>query len=82
MAITNLSNYEKDSEFLYMLLSRLQMDCEFYLGAGNRLTKYLWALNVDLHINEMIDIYNYLGEKPEWLTIGQINEYKKQMTSK
>lgn len=79
MAITNLSNYAKDSKYLYMLLSRLQQDCEFYLNAGARNKKYLWALGVDEHLNEMEEIYNYLDEKPEWLTAEDISEYKKLM---
>lgn len=82
MAITVLSNYPKNSEYLYMLLDRLKSDCDYFLGYGNRNEKYLWGLNVSDHVAEMEEIYNYLGEKPEWLTIGQINEYKKQMTSK
>ena len=79
MAITNLSDYAKDSKHLYMLLSRLQQDCDYFLGYGNRNIKYLWALNVDEHLNEMVEIYNYLGEKPEWLTIDEINRYKELM---
>lgn len=79
MAITNLSDYAKDSKHLYMLLSRLQQDCDYFLGYGNRSVKYLWALNVDEHLNEMVEIYNYLGEKPEWLTIDEINRYKELM---
>ncbi len=34
-----------DSQFLYMLLDRMRLDCEYYLGYGNRCAKYLWAGN-------------------------------------
>ena len=34
-----------DKKFRYMLLSRLQADCEYYLNYGNRNTKRLWAGN-------------------------------------
>ena len=29
--------------FKYMLLDRMKQDCNYYLGNGNRLKKYLWA---------------------------------------
>ena len=32
-----------DKKFRYMLLSRLQADCEYYLNYDNRNTKRLWA---------------------------------------
>lgn len=28
---------QQDSRFRYMLLGRMQSDCEFYLGYGNRI---------------------------------------------
>lgn len=34
---------QRDSRFRYMLLSRLQSDCRYYLGYGNRSPRYLWA---------------------------------------
>ena len=33
----------RDKRFRYMLLARLQSDCEYYLGFGNRSTGRLWA---------------------------------------
>lgn len=82
MAITLLSNYPKNSEYLYMLLDRLRSDCDYFLGYGNRSEKYLWGLNTADHIAEMEEIYNYLDEKPEWLTAEEIAEYKKIMCCK
>ena len=67
------------SEYNYMMLSRLQMDCDYYLGNGNRNDKDLWALNPVDHIKEMYRIYNLLSEKPEWLTLEEIQEYEKKM---
>lgn len=66
-------------EYNYMLLDRLKQDCEYYLGNGNRNAKYLWAGNEDGQIAEMRKIYNQLKEKPEWLTIDDINNYAKEM---
>lgn len=30
----------------YQMLDRMRQDCEYFLGCGNRVTKYLWAGNV------------------------------------
>ena len=57
------------NEFQYMMLSRMQSDCEYYLGYGNRSPRIL-SNNPQSHINRMKELW--LGfpnnEKPEWLT--------------
>ena len=63
----------------YRLLSRMMQDCEYFLGAGDRHEKFLWAGNVRDQIKTMKDIWNNLKEKPEWLTMEQINDYEKRM---
>lgn len=63
----------------YMLLSRLQMDCEYFLGNGSRNTKYLWAGSVKDQISEMKSIFNSLTEKPEWLSMEGILRYEAEM---
>lgn len=68
--------------FLYQMLSRLESDCEYFLGHGNGAEKDLWAKTVDRHISAMKEIYNKLEEKPEWITLEQINNYEKEMKSK
>lgn len=72
---------QHDSRFRYMLLSRLQSDCEYYLGYGNRYPKCLWAGNEAEHIEYMKKIHDSFGEdaKPEWLTMEQIKEYSRKM---
>ena len=80
--ITELEKYARDEQFLYMLLSRLQMDCNFYVGCGGRNSKNLWAGSEAAHINEMKAIHNYLNPTPEWLTMEQIEEFDKQMIIK
>lgn len=35
---------QHDLKFRYMLLGRLQADCEYYLGFGNRNPNRLWGL--------------------------------------
>ena len=69
-------------EYNYMLLDRLRSDCEYFLGNGNRNEKDLWAGSVDAQINEMKKIWNSLKEKPEWLTMEDINNYEKLMKDK
>lgn len=71
----------KDKKYPYQMLSRLKSDCDYYLGAGNRADKHLWALNPKDQIAYMKAIYDRLEEKPEWLTLDQINDYEKQMLS-
>jgi hypothetical protein len=54
-------------------------DCEYYLNYGNRNKKILWAGDEKEHIENMLLIYNSFDEKPEWLTIEQIEKYKELM---
>ena len=67
-------------KFNYMLLSRLQRDCEYFLGHGNRSINHLWAITIDEHIKKMKDLYELLPEKPEWCTLEQILDYQLKMT--
>lgn len=71
-----------DEGYPYAMLDRMKSDCEYYLGYGNRSSKYLWAKEPKQHIEIMKAIYNRLDPKPEWLTIDKINEYEKNMLSK
>jgi len=68
-----------DNTFNYQMLSRLQSDCDYWLGNGNRCDKHLWAGNPKDQIAEMRRIYDLLPEKPEWLTVDQIDQYEKDM---
>lgn len=45
----------RDKRFRYMLLARLQSDCEYYLGFGNRSTGRLWAGDEAWQIEWMTD---------------------------
>lgn len=71
-----------DPEFLYQMLGRLESDCKYFLGNGNGYEKHLWASSIKEQISAMKEIYNKLDEKPEWLTMEQINDYEKQMILK
>ena len=63
----------------YRLLDRLRSDCEYFLGAGNRAEKHLWAGSVRAQITKMRELYDTLPEKPEWLTKEAIDDYAERM---
>ena len=64
-----------------MLLDRLRADCDYFLGAGGRSEKHLWAGNVHAQIKKMRELYDALPEKPEWLTTEAIDRYATQMAA-
>lgn len=68
-----------ESQGQYMLLGRLQSDCEYFLGAGGKSEKQLWAGSVSAQIKEMKKIFKSLKVKPEWITLKDINNYEKAM---
>jgi len=78
---TLIKEREADDSFKYMLLSRMQSDCNFYLGDTPQSfnEKYLWAGNVEEHIQNMKDLWNSFKEKPEWLSMEQIEAYERKM---
>lgn len=75
--------YAHDESFLYSLLSRMQGDCDYYLGYGGRCDKHLWGTTAELHMIYMELIWNHfaLDKKPEWLTKEELDEYKRRMLS-
>lgn len=79
MSIEEIINH--DNTFKYHLLDRMRTDCNYYLGNGNRLSKYLWALDEKEHIEIMKAIYNSFNEdeKPQWISLEDIKNYEKEM---
>ena len=65
----------------YVLLDRLRADCDYFLGAGGRSEKHLWAGNVHAQIKKMRELYDALPKKPEWLTAEAIDRYAAQMAA-
>lgn len=65
----------------YVLLDRLRADCDYFLGAGGRSEKHLWAGSVYAQIKKMRELYDALLEKPEWLTAEAIDRYAAQMAA-
>lgn len=79
---TNIPKFpNREQRFNYMLLSRLQSDCDYYLGYGNRNAKQLWAGNEAEQIDKMRELWNGFDTdaKPEWLTMEQIEDYASKM---
>ena len=67
--------------FRYQLLDRLRTDCNYYLGFGNRNSRFLWAGNAAMQIAYMTAIWNSFpqDQKPEWLDLTQIYHYEVHM---
>lgn len=68
-------------EIDYMMLGRLKSDCDYFLGYGNGYEGRLYYGTVEKHCDEMEKLWNSFAEneKPEWLTMEQIKEYREQM---
>ena len=69
------------NEFNYQLLGRLRSDCDYFLGAGNRSERQLWAGNVADQIAKMKELWSSFPEdsKPQWLSMEDIMQYEKDM---
>lgn len=78
-----IAEREPTDPFKYMLLDRMKMDCNYYLGAGGKCAKFLWSNDSAEHIANMKALWNSFpdGEKPEWLTMEQIEKYEKEMSA-
>lgn len=73
--------YKDDYKFEYMMLSRLEMDCKYFLGNENKNKKHLKDGSITSHIEEMKELYNDFpnDKKPEWITLEDIENYEKEM---
>lgn len=76
-------NEDKDHEFDYMMLGRLQSDVEYFLNHGKGSVRTLYYDTIEEHIEEMKKLWNKLPEdgKPEWLSYEEIEEYEEKMLS-
>ena len=72
---------QSDDKFKYQMLSRLQSDCNYYLGNGGRSKRALWAESEEKQIEAMKELWNSFAddEKPEWLTWQDILNYEAKM---
>ena len=72
---------EKDARFRYMLLSRMQSDCAYYLGNGRLYGPHLWAGNERDQIKDMKILWNSFPDdkKPEWISYEDILAYERRL---
>lgn len=70
-----------DFKDVYRLLSRLKADCDYFLGAGERKEKHLWAGSAASQLDKMRELYALVPEKPEWLTEQELSDYAQRMAS-
>lgn len=85
LEIVYVNQYHEDKyTFSYQMLSRLQCDCEYYLGLGLKNASVLFYKNEQEHINEMKNIWKSFpkDKKPKWLTWEQILQYEALMVNK
>ena len=75
---------ENPRKYDYMMLDRLRMDCDYFLGNGNGFLGHLYYKDVDKHIEEMKKIYESFSdnEKPQWISLEDIENYKEKMNEK
>lgn len=66
------------SEFEYMLLGLLKDDCESCLRNGARYDT-LWTGSPQRQIDKMLEIYDGLEDKPEWISRADILDYAERM---
>jgi hypothetical protein len=79
--MTNQEILQSAPEFRYSLLDRMKQDCLYFLGNGNRQSKYLWAGNVTEQIEFMKALWDSFPAdgKPEWLSQEDIAHFQEQM---
>lgn len=70
--------------YKYMLLDRMKQDCEYFLDGGMGNEACLWGKTVEEHIQDMKALFNSFSDenKPEWLSMEQIEDYEKRMMEK
>jgi hypothetical protein len=68
-------------QFTYMMLSRLKMDCDYFLGYGKASEAVLYTGGIQSMIDKMLMLWYTLPDdaKPEWLPMTMIADYKNRM---
>jgi len=80
----NMKTLEPSEKYRLKLLNRLNVDCIYFSGYGDRNIKHLWAGNVPDHVEAMKIIYDSFPDdkKPQWITLDQIKKYETEMGEK
>lgn len=71
---------KSEKRFRYMMLDRMRQNREYYLRIGGS-ANVLWPKDEKQHINNSKDIWNSFddNDKPEWLTMEEIDEFASRM---
>ena len=72
---------DKPETFRYQMLSRFQMDADYFFGNGAQNPGVLWAGDPVEHANNMIAVWNSFPEdaKPKWMTKEELDEYVEKL---
>lgn len=70
-----------EKRYRYMLLDRMRMDCDYYIRNNFNTPRTLWADTEQEHIDIMRHIWGTFSDrdKPEWLTLEQIDQFENRM---
>lgn len=70
-----------DDSGKYMFLDRMRSDCDYIINnnLGKSGFKNLWAGSPEKQIKSMKYLYNSVKEKPDWISMEDINNYEKQL---
>lgn len=79
-----------EKSFPYQMLDRLKSDCKYILGAVKDesedykvpldiINKFLWFHDIDKQVALMRGIYDRLEEKPEWISLEDIDGFEKDL---
>jgi hypothetical protein len=64
---------------IYMMLDMMRSRVKYFLGWGKGNRNELKEGSIEEHITEMKRLWDSLIEKPEWLTMEEIEDYHQQM---
>ena len=63
----------EDEKFRYMMLSRLQSDCEYFLNYGCGSLRHLRSESINIHITEMKRLWNTFPENKKRFSNGLLS---------
>lgn len=78
--MTTQTENSPPAEFNYMLLSRLQLDCNALL-AGSIKSNKIWGMTIPAHIAKMKELLDNFpnDKKPEWISLNDIEDFEISM---
>ena len=74
LSLLNCDNLP-EQKLVYQLLDRCLQDCKYFVDIC-RNPLFLWGKNVETHVRAMRVFYDYLCEKPEWISTPMIDYFE------